>query len=67
MPFCDIDFSISQFWIQVYNLPFDWKSPENAIKIGNIVGRYLEIDNSNGGFVAWENCQVVNESSFVEY
>ena len=67
MSFCDIDFFISEFWIQVYNLPFDWKSPENAIKIGNIVARYLEIDNSNGGFVAWENCRVINESSFVEY
>lgn len=23
MPFCDIDFSLSKFWIQVYKLPFD--------------------------------------------
>nr|POE51181.1 hypothetical protein CFP56_49398 [Quercus suber] len=40
----DVDFSTTEFWIQVHNLPLDRQSKENLLKIGSIADRAMETD-----------------------
>ena len=47
--FTEIDFSVSDFWIQIHGLPFDRHNIANAQKIGKMVGPVLEEDISGGG------------------
>ena len=47
----EVDFSTTEFWIQVHSLPLDRHSMENLLKIGSIAGRALETNfiGSSGG------------------
>ena len=38
----EVDFSTTEFWIQIHGLPLNRRSEENALKIGSMVGRALE-------------------------
>ena len=40
----EVDFSTSEFWIQVYDLPLDKQSNENFLKIGSTARHALETD-----------------------
>ena len=44
LTFEEIDFSTTDFWVQIHNLPFGRMTPENARAIGNLVGRYKSRD-----------------------
>ncbi|KAK7835153.1 hypothetical protein CFP56_023799 [Quercus suber] len=46
----DMDFSSIPIWIQVYNLPIEYMSKENAEEIGALVKEVIEVDfTGNGG------------------
>ena len=47
--FNEVDFSVTDFWIQVFGLPLNRLNKANAQRIGNIAGTFLEEDLSGGG------------------
>jgi hypothetical protein len=40
----EINFSTTNFWVQAHNLPLEYISKENAIIIGNSMGKFMEAD-----------------------
>ena len=40
----DTDFSKSLYWIMVYGVPLVMQNRRNCIKMGSMVGRFLEVD-----------------------
>ena len=49
----EVDFSTTEFWIQVYGLPLNRVSMENLLKIGSIVGKALDTDAVSPGQRIW--------------
>ena len=39
-----INFSTTNFWVQAHNLPLEYILKENAIIIGNSMGKFMEAD-----------------------
>ncbi|KAG8375096.1 hypothetical protein BUALT_Bualt10G0064800 [Buddleja alternifolia] len=50
LAFADIEIKKSQFWIQVHNLPVIHTTQENAIVIGNSVGKFIKADLAKESF-----------------
>lgn len=42
----EIDFSRTPFWVQIHNLPPNRVNIDNAVKLGNFIGGFLELDES---------------------
>nr|POE56986.1 hypothetical protein CFP56_45517 [Quercus suber] len=40
----EVDFSTTEFWIQIHGLPLNRRSKENVLKIGSIAGKALDTD-----------------------
>nr|POE99079.1 hypothetical protein CFP56_56263 [Quercus suber] len=40
----EVDFSFTEFWIQIHGLPLNRRSKENVLKIGSMADRALDID-----------------------
>ncbi|KAL4348129.1 hypothetical protein GQ457_17G024370 [Hibiscus cannabinus] len=51
----EIDFSLLEFWIQIYNLPLAMINEKNAAKIGNIFPKYLESNIKVEDTVKWDD------------
>ncbi|KAF3945570.1 hypothetical protein CMV_028069, partial [Castanea mollissima] len=51
----EVDFSTTEFWIQVHGLPLNQRSEENLLKIGSTAGRALETDFVGSGVGIWRN------------
>ena len=49
----EVDFSVSTFWIQVHGLPSLWQNKSNLLRIGNKVGKVLEVDFSGEAHSRW--------------
>nr|POE72535.1 hypothetical protein CFP56_33852 [Quercus suber] len=49
----EVDFSTTEFWIQVHGLPLNRVSTENLLKIGSLVGRALDTDAVSPGQGIW--------------
>ena len=49
----EVDFSTTEFWIQIYGLPLNRRSKENVLKIGSIVGKALDTDLVGPGSGIW--------------
>ena len=49
----EVDFSTTEFWIQVHGLPLNRVSKENLLKIGSLVGRTLDTDAVSPGQGIW--------------
>lgn len=47
----EIDFSRCNFWVQVHNLPPNRMNRENAMILGNYVGKYIRCDEGTNSFV----------------
>ena len=46
----EVDFSVSDFWVQVHGLPLNRQDDTNLKKIGRIMGRVLEVDLAGNGW-----------------
>ncbi len=51
----EINFSKTVFWVQAHNLPLEYVSKENAINIGNGMGKFLEADLAGAEEAKWGN------------
>lgn len=51
----DIDFSVTDFWVQIYGLPLNRQNPQNLEKIGRMMGKVLETDLSGNGIDGWKH------------
>lgn len=40
----EVDFSFTEFWIQIHGFPLNRRSKENVLKIGSMAGRALDTD-----------------------
>nr|POE50547.1 hypothetical protein CFP56_00011 [Quercus suber] len=49
----EVDFSTTEFWIQVHGLPLNQVSTENLLKIGSLVSRALDTDAVSPGQGIW--------------
>nr|POF11779.1 hypothetical protein CFP56_74437 [Quercus suber] len=49
----EVDFSTTEFWIQVHGLSLNRVSTENLLKIGSLVGRALDTDAVSPGQGIW--------------
>ncbi|KAK9270781.1 hypothetical protein L1049_026365 [Liquidambar formosana] len=49
----EIDFQSYPFWVQVHGLPPDFKSTDNANKIGPKIGALLDVDVPRSGQLVW--------------
>nr|POE94158.1 uncharacterized protein CFP56_17489 [Quercus suber] len=49
----EVDFSFTEFWIQIHGLPLNRRSRENVLKIGSMAGRALDTDLVGPGSVVW--------------
>jgi hypothetical protein len=45
----EIDFSISDFWVQIHGLPLDRQNEVNLKRLGGILGTVLEVDLAGNG------------------
>ena len=45
----EVDFTSTEFWIQIYRLPLNRQKKENLLKIGGFVGRAIDTDLSRKG------------------
>jgi hypothetical protein len=52
---CEVDFSITSFWVQAHNLPMEYLSKENAKIIGNGMGKFLDVDLVGADKAKWGN------------
>ena len=52
----DVKLQFCAFWIQVHNLPFQFMTTTNAIKIGKDIGQILELDNNNSSGLICHKC-----------
>lgn len=43
----EVKLQLCRFWVQVHNLPHQYMTTKNAIKIGKGIGKILELDNNN--------------------
>jgi hypothetical protein len=43
----EVKLHLCAFWIQVHDLPLQYMTTRNAIKIGKRIGKVLELDNNN--------------------
>ncbi|KAL4387335.1 hypothetical protein GQ457_09G012790 [Hibiscus cannabinus] len=50
----EIDFSLSEFWVHIYNLPMALINEKNAQKIGSIFSKYLESNINDEERVKWD-------------
>ncbi|KAL4361696.1 hypothetical protein GQ457_04G007060 [Hibiscus cannabinus] len=50
----EIDFSLSEFWVQIYNLPLAMINEKNAAKIGSIFPKYIKSNINEGEQVKWD-------------
>jgi hypothetical protein len=57
----EMDFLKTIFWIQAHNLPLEYISEENAEKIGNCVGSFLEVDLVGAADAHWGNFLRIKE------
>ncbi|KAF5477665.1 hypothetical protein F2P56_004284, partial [Juglans regia] len=48
----EVSFSKEEFWIQAYNLPFDYMNQEVGIQIGNSLGRFIKVHVDERG-IGW--------------
>ncbi|KAK9265662.1 hypothetical protein L1049_003420 [Liquidambar formosana] len=51
----ELDFSRSQFWIQIHGLSLGNKTTANATKIGNMIGKFISVDSHNSNGLFWES------------
>ncbi|OMO73272.1 hypothetical protein CCACVL1_17357 [Corchorus capsularis] len=49
----EIDFTSSEIWVQVHGLPFSYLTRENAIKIGSMFPRLVELDFEPDEQIRW--------------
>ncbi|XP_065629740.1 uncharacterized protein LOC136067578 [Quercus suber] len=49
----EVDFSTTEFWIQIHGLPLNRRSKENVLKIGSIAGKALDTDLIGPGSRIW--------------
>ncbi len=49
-----MDFTTTIFWVQVYGLPLDRQFKENLLRIGNFMGRAIDVDLSGDGPGLWK-------------
>ncbi|XVF26647.1 hypothetical protein REPUB_Repub14bG0036000 [Reevesia pubescens] len=49
----EIDFSTSDFWVQVHNLPLAYLTNDNAMKIASVFDKLVEIDRDGNDNVIW--------------
>jgi hypothetical protein len=42
--FNEVDFSYTEFWVQVHGLPLNRQYKENLLRVGGFIGRALEVD-----------------------
>lgn len=60
----ELDFSQSPFWVQIHNLPLNRMNLDNAIKIGNVLCSFLEVDDTQ--FVAHKSIPLSQSPSEYE-
>nr|POE46675.1 hypothetical protein CFP56_61816 [Quercus suber] len=49
----EVDFSFTEFWIQIHGLPLNRRSKENVLKIGSMAGRALDTNLVGPGSGVW--------------
>jgi hypothetical protein len=47
----EVKLHLCAFWIQVNDIPLQYMTTQNAIKIGKGIGKILELDNNSTGFI----------------
>ena len=61
----EVDFSTTEFWIQIHGLPLNRQSEENALKIGSMVGRALETNFVGPGSRIWKRSVKESERRWI--